>query len=100
LLSIYLTSSRVIITTHAQIAEQPHHKLAMSFCPLLQVVPVIFFKVLDGIVALHEGHKLILPERLEKPEVSKYAHPQERAEMAKLAQTAAAYSRNLRAFDR
>ncbi len=73
---------------------------AVSFCPLLQVVPVIFFKVLDGVVALHDGHNLILPDRLEKPEVSKYAHTRERAEMAKLAQTAAAYSRNLRAFDR
>ncbi len=72
----------------------------MSFCPLLQVVPVIFFKVLDGIVALRQGHNLILPERLEKPEVSKYAHPPGRAEMARLAQTAAAYSCNLRAFDR
>ncbi|KAL0019773.1 hypothetical protein WJX79_007774 [Trebouxia sp. C0005] len=66
---------------------------------VLKVVPVIFFKVLDGVVALHQGHNLILPDRLEKPEVSKYAHLQARAELAKLAQTAAAYSRNLRAFD-
>ncbi|KAL0035553.1 hypothetical protein WJX77_011820 [Trebouxia sp. C0004] len=66
---------------------------------VLKVVPFIFFKVFDGIVALHEGHDLILPDRLQKPEVSKYAHLQERAEMAELAQTAAAYSRNLRAFD-
>ena len=64
------------------------------------MVPVIFFKVLDGMVALHEGHNLILPDRLEKSDFSKYAHFQERAEMAKLAQTAAAYSHNLRAFDR
>ena len=53
-----------------------------------------------GLLLCMKAHKLVLPDRLEKPEVSKYAHPQERAEMAKLAQTAAAYSHNLRAFDR
>ena len=67
---------------------------------MLQVVPVIIFELLDAVVALHQGHNLNLPERLEKAQLRDCAHLSERAELARLTQKAAASSRSLRAFDR
>ena len=67
---------------------------------ILQVVPEIIFELLDAVVALHQGHNLKLPERVEKAQLRDCAHLSERAELAKLTQKAAAYSRSLRAFDR
>lgn len=67
---------------------------------VLQVVPVVFFELLDAVVALHQNQDLSLPERLEKTELKDRAHLAERAELMRLVQKAAAYSCNLKAFDR
>ena len=66
----------------------------------MQVVPVIFFGLLDAVVAIHQGSNLQLPDRLEKAQLRDLAHLSERAELARWTQRAAAYTRNLRAFDR
>ena len=65
-----------------------------------QVAPLILFELLDAMVALHQGHNLSLPERVEKAQLRDCAHLSERAELAKLTQRAAACSYSLRVFDR
>ena len=67
---------------------------------LLQVVPILFFEILDTVIAIHQAHSLRLPDRLEKAQLREYAQFPERAELAKALQRVASYARNLHAFDR
>lgn len=68
--------------------------------PNLQVVPSIFFVLLDKMVALRQAYTLDLPQRLEKTQLRELAHLPQRAELASLSQIMAAYAANLQAFDR
>lgn len=51
-------------------------------------------------MALRQEHNLDLPDRVDKSDVRAFAHLPQRAELARLTQKAAAYSRNLKAFNR
>ena len=68
--------------------------------PNLQVVPSIFFVLLDKMVALRKAYTLDLPQKLEKAQLRELAHLPQRAELASLSQSMAAYAANLQAFDR
>ena len=66
----------------------------------LQVVPSIFFDLLDKIVALRKTYTLDLPQRLEKAQLREFALLPQRAELASFSQRIAAYSAHLQTFNR
>ena len=66
----------------------------------LQVIPELFFNMVEVVSTIHETHALSLPDRPEKAQLREYAHLPQRAELAQLTQQLAAYAGNLKAFDR
>ena len=91
----------VVILDTADMCTKIHrNKLGRVWFVVLQVVPFLFFQSLDAAIAIHHAHHLSLPDRPEKAELREYACFPERAELARLTQNLAAYSCNLRAFDR